>query len=102
MKIFWRDTDDGEGGLMQTYGRSEYGWIAAESPLPVVVADHGVRIFSNSRCILLCEDTASSGFDAEDGEIVFADQTATKLFQRSAGDPNGPSLKSHLRRAQSG
>jgi hypothetical protein len=24
------------------------------------------------------------------------------LFQRSAGDPNGPSLKSHLRRAQSG
>src|SRR4051812_33323070 len=89
-KTFRRHADDYECGLVEADWGSENGWIAVQSPLPVVVADHDGGIF------LRREEAAESGLDTEDRKIVFAHQASLRFLLRAAGYTDRPTLEQHL------
>jgi hypothetical protein len=70
VKVPRRDTDDGEGILVEQNGAADDAWIGGESPLPIVVGENDVRSGAAAVLIRGVEEAAKHGLQAEQVKVI--------------------------------
>ena len=66
-------------------GFADDGGIAPKSRLPRAVAQHGIRAVSGMHVIILMEEAAQCGLDAEDIEIIAGGKIAPNALRAAIG-----------------
>ena len=90
-----RDTDDGQRGFGQDEALAEHAGIAAEAPLPIPVADDGIR--HRSAVLGGCEYPSDGCAGAQNLKESTRNQTAARFFPRAAIEADLPTIEAALR-----
>ena len=76
-------TDDGEGGVADSYDFSQRLRVTAELTLPVRVTEYHNRIPAGSAILICAEDAAEHCVDSEGREVIAGDNLRLSSFELS-------------------